>query len=117
MRAVVSSFREWNEVAIVPNDSIKTRVKQGHITWKHLYLCVLVGCHLRRKVVEIAKSHEAVNRRVLASNSFSERFFRHSQKLLQENLGQIRVTPDDMTLGHQAALTVLGFLSHFGTVT
>ena len=42
-----------------------------------------------------------------------ERFFRDSQKLLKENLGQIRVPPDDMTLGHQAALTVLGFLVVF----
>ena len=45
------------------------RVPCGGDSWakKNLAPCVLVGCHLRRKVVEIAKSHEAVNRRVAAS--------------------------------------------------
>jgi len=37
---------------------------KGHGVVNLQYSCVFVGCHLRRKVVEFAASHEAVNRRV-----------------------------------------------------
>jgi hypothetical protein len=40
---------------------------KGHDGASLQYSCVFVGCHLRRKVVEFAASHEAVNRRVGAS--------------------------------------------------
>ena len=32
------------------------------------YSCTFVGCHLHRKVVGFAASHEAVNRRVVGSS-------------------------------------------------
>jgi hypothetical protein len=37
--------------------------KQGHDVMNHQYSCVFVGCHLRRKVVGFAMSHEALNPR------------------------------------------------------
>jgi len=33
------------------------------------YLSAVVGCHLRREVIEFAKSNETVNRRVVGSKS------------------------------------------------
>jgi len=41
---------------------------KGHDVVNLQYSCVSVGCHLRRNVVEIAASHEAVNRRVVGSS-------------------------------------------------
>ena len=41
---------------------------KGHDVVSLQYLCVFMGCHLRRKVVRFAASHEAVNRRVVGSS-------------------------------------------------
>ena len=42
--------------------------KKGHDTVNLQYSCGLVGCHLRRKVVELAVSHETHNPKVGGSN-------------------------------------------------
>jgi len=41
---------------------------QGHVSCSVQYSCGPVGCHLRRKVVEFAVSHETHNPKVGGSN-------------------------------------------------
>ena len=51
---------------------LKTAAKdgsnKGHDILNHQYSYAFVGCHLRRKVVELAKNDEAVKRRVVGSS-------------------------------------------------
>jgi hypothetical protein len=50
-----------------PRFALQTRIagsNQGHVALNVLYSCVLVGCHLRRKVFEFAVSHEPHKPRV-----------------------------------------------------
>jgi hypothetical protein len=45
-----------------------SRSNTGHVCCNVQYLCAAVGCHLRRKVVEFAVSHEIHNPKVGGSN-------------------------------------------------
>ena len=45
---------------------------KGHKVMNLEYSYMFVGCHLRRKIVECAASHEAVNRRVVVRSRTGE---------------------------------------------
>jgi hypothetical protein len=49
-------------------DREKRGSNEGHLPFNVRYLCVVVGCHLRRKVFEFAVSHEPHNPKVGGSN-------------------------------------------------
>jgi hypothetical protein len=50
------------------NVSPKARSNKGHACPDVQYSCVVVGCHLRRKVFEFAVSHDPHNPKVAGSN-------------------------------------------------
>jgi hypothetical protein len=52
------------------------RRKKGHIKVNRLFVSILVGCHLRREVIEFAKNHEPVRRGVGSNPTESYSFFR-----------------------------------------
>ena len=63
---VLGGLRSGEEL---PNDNQACDgSNKGHHTRDAQYSCGLVGCHLRRKVVEFAVSHETHNPKVGGSN-------------------------------------------------
>ena len=65
--------QNWNSMARVPQTAVadafeKFGSNKGHASLNLLYSCVVVGCHLRRKVFEFAVSHEPHNPKVVGSN-------------------------------------------------